>query len=750
MVEFADRKTKCVPIEEVFTSTHEPIILQNLVYVHPIGLAVGQTIPVVPLPGQSDCFSRRLAVIQALQSAAPGDIVSTTITEINPQWIYGIADDGYETRLPQSDTEKLLASCFREKRLRLDGDAEMDRGREDEWLYLHDRIRVQLSHRIDRYIMAARLVIGNSAPPPVDLETTEFVVAPPTAPSSPYEQVLVIDENEDDILMLGEYFQDGGYTFDFVTNQNDLTKWCDSWRRTFLTDNPHSSQRRVIPQILVLICFESKRLDGKTVVDLVSEKLPSCSIVLTHAAEVRHSRNEQKILRAMRQGKDYLGEWWKDSPLDALSALLMKRSMLTAYISNVDQHEPLEKVDYKGVPATVETSLARRITLVNDCTDILEALLFSAGQKAAPCAALLFQIDKRSHTVRIVAEAGDERIVQGFHMYESDLHKSPVRDLAIYRQNSDTPNARESGSRFLWFLDAVGGPNSDLSVLGLRPSSPPHSSCAYAAFIFSKRQHVFSGNTALIERVIPIARRFLEIALAADARAAQGDRYQTLAEQTADLRAIAHEARDHLASSVEMIARCEKAGRVNRADRTKLHGAIARTWTVFSQMLAGTKVEYDQFSPNQSVRLLLQLLDQVNLESGIVTLDTTIDDKCMVSARRLAFDSILRNLVFNAVQQIREYCPGKGSVRIHLSLDRDETGEGKIIGLVEDNGPGIHAKYWDAIFISGKSTRRDGTGLGLAVSRRLSSTVNGTVEIVDSHMYSGSAFRFVLPISDSR
>ena len=94
-----------VPLSEVFQDEARPVVLRDLVYVHPISIAVGQSIPVLPIPDQPGRYSRKSAVRLAWELVSPDDEVRVTISEITPDWIFGIADQGFKVCLLLWETE---------------------------------------------------------------------------------------------------------------------------------------------------------------------------------------------------------------------------------------------------------------------------------------------------------------------------------------------------------------------------------------------------------------------------------------------------------------------------------------------------------------------------------------------------------------------------------------------------------------------------------------------------------------------
>jgi len=103
---------------------------------------------------------------------------------------------------------------------------------------------------------------------------------------------------------------------------------------------------------------------------------------------------------------------------------------------------------------------------------------------------------------------------------------------------------------------------------------------------------------------------------------------------------------------------------------------------------------------------------------------------------------ILVNLVLNAVQAHT----GPSSAKVEV---RTGQGDGFLWCLVQDDGPGVTADRADSIFKPFFTTKTRGTGLGLAVSRRLAELQGGRL-VLDNPGEPGARFRFTVPATASR
>jgi signal transduction histidine kinase len=64
---------------------------------------------------------------------------------------------------------------------------------------------------------------------------------------------------------------------------------------------------------------------------------------------------------------------------------------------------------------------------------------------------------------------------------------------------------------------------------------------------------------------------------------------------------------------------------------------------------------------------------------------------------------------------------------------------------VQDNGPGVAAEARERVFRPFFTTKKDGTGLGLALVQKIVVTHNGRVSVTGSP-FGGACFQVTLPI----
>ncbi|PYO99295.1 MAG: hypothetical protein DMD61_07665 [Gemmatimonadetes bacterium] len=122
-------------------------------------------------------------------------------------------------------------------------------------------------------------------------------------------------------------------------------------------------------------------------------------------------------------------------------------------------------------------------------------------------------------------------------------------------------------------------------------------------------------------------------------------------------------------------------------------------------------------------------------------------DRVVIQADRGRLRQVLLNLLSNAIK----FTPDGG--RIALSARLEDAGRVHI--AVSDSGIGIAPEDQGKLFqefvqLDASASRRyEGTGLGLALSKRLVELHGGTIG-VESELGKGSTFWFTLPQADSR
>lgn len=139
--------------------------------------------------------------------------------------------------------------------------------------------------------------------------------------------------------------------------------------------------------------------------------------------------------------------------------------------------------------------------------------------------------------------------------------------------------------------------------------------------------------------------------------------------------------------------------------------------------------------------LIERFADQLMEESPLLKLEYAADLPT-VTADVDRIEQVLVNLIGNALHYTEQgYIIVKGwRDRERIWIAVEDTGE----GISEQDLPFVFERFWRAD--RSRSRYSGGTGIGLAITRRLIELQNGKIE-VESELGKGSIFRFYLPIS---
>lgn len=193
----------------------------------------------------------------------------------------------------------------------------------------------------------------------------------------------------------------------------------------------------------------------------------------------------------------------------------------------------------------------------------------------------------------------------------------------------------------------------------------------------------------------------------------------------------AHELRTPIAaltaSAHQVIAASDDAAR--RAAAIRLDQGAARISHLLSQLLLTARIDASPaFSKLETIdaaellRRRLAALVPAARRKGI-TLSLDAPESAAVEANVLAFESIVENLIDNAIR----YTPQGGSVMVTLHNSGQHTELN-----IADSGPGIAPALYNAVFerfFRLPGTDAPGSGLGLAIVRRLAEAIGSSVQL---------------------
>ncbi|WP_146348342.1 two-component system sensor histidine kinase NtrB [Phaeobacter marinintestinus] len=155
-----------------------------------------------------------------------------------------------------------------------------------------------------------------------------------------------------------------------------------------------------------------------------------------------------------------------------------------------------------------------------------------------------------------------------------------------------------------------------------------------------------------------------------------------------------------------------------------------------------TSPDYSEFSMPDAINEVIAMISNEADKSDVQIQAPPQDPEIIVHATKLELQQVLMNLVLNAIQSIRDAGHGPGEVKIEIEKEAGTM----IVLTVDDSGSGIRQDLGHEIFAPFVTSKPTGTGIGLAVSRRIVERHNGVMKVGASPL-GGARFEVRLPIA---
>lgn len=161
------------------------------------------------------------------------------------------------------------------------------------------------------------------------------------------------------------------------------------------------------------------------------------------------------------------------------------------------------------------------------------------------------------------------------------------------------------------------------------------------------------------------------------------------------------------------------------------------TLNSFLKLAREPELDLRDRDPNRLIEELLSFFEP-ELEGRGISVQAHLDH----SVRSMRVDpDLLRQALTNLVRNAMEAMPGGGTLTIQVLAE----GADRVRIITIDTGPGIEADILDRIFDGFFSTKKGGTGIGLALVRQIIQLHDGSIE-VESAPGLGSRFVIDLPL----
>jgi signal transduction histidine kinase len=134
--------------------------------------------------------------------------------------------------------------------------------------------------------------------------------------------------------------------------------------------------------------------------------------------------------------------------------------------------------------------------------------------------------------------------------------------------------------------------------------------------------------------------------------------------------------------------------------------------------------------------MITLLHDKANRTS--ISIRTELDSGLpLITADRVQLQQVLMNLILNGIEAIKD-------ANGELTVTSKRTDDGRLLISVSDSGIGLPSAAVDQIFEAFFTTKAQGTGMGLSISRRIIESHGGSLWAC-ANGERGATFQFTLP-----
>src|SRR5215813_2141301 len=148
----------------------------------------------------------------------------------------------------------------------------------------------------------------------------------------------------------------------------------------------------------------------------------------------------------------------------------------------------------------------------------------------------------------------------------------------------------------------------------------------------------------------------------------------------------------------------------------------------------------DWLDLNATIRDVLALARSEVHRHGVLVETHLAADVPRIRGDRIQLQQVLLNLLMNALEALS----GVGAGPRELVVQSDTDATPGVLVTVRDSGPGLDPQQLDRLFDAFYTTKPQGLGLGLAISRRIIEAHGGRLWAT-AHVPHGAVFQFTVP-----
>ncbi len=280
-----------------------------------------------------------------------------------------------------------------------------------------------------------------------------------------------------------------------------------------------------------------------------------------------------------------------------------------------------------------------------------------------------------------------------------------------------------------------------------RTFPPAHEPATFLRFaVFLVATLLITGLMEIKRRVEESRARDQEALRQAQADLAHVNRVTTMGELTASL---AHEVNQPIAAAVTDANTCMRWLTRDHPDVEEAREAASRVIkdaTRAAEIISRIRLLFKKGAPqqelvdvNEVIQEMVVLLRNEASRYSISVRTELVADLPQVMGDRVQLQQVLMNLMNNGIDAMKEVAATR-----ELALKSQRAGNGELMVSVSDTGVGLPPQQADQIFNAFFTTKVDGTGMGLRISRSIVESHGGRLWAANNSPR-GASFHLTLP-----
>ncbi|QIK66833.1 histidine kinase [Nocardioides sp. HDW12B] len=179
---------------------------------------------------------------------------------------------------------------------------------------------------------------------------------------------------------------------------------------------------------------------------------------------------------------------------------------------------------------------------------------------------------------------------------------------------------------------------------------------------------------------------------------------------------------------------------IDRIENSSLSLRTFAEWPL--HLLSRSKRRRGVVDVARTARDVLNLFDPYLRDTGVsARVEDREGERALVAGTRASWEAVFANLLANSVYFLGQ-APTLSNREVLVTID---TSEKNVIVTVSDSGLGLVDISPSDVWLPGRSTREDGTGLGLTIVRDAVRDMGGTISAVANCELGGAEFRLIMP-----